>query len=76
MTTAWLDARLDAAAVDPAVTRSSLEALLLRVPAGLPRINLLTDLYNAVSVLHEVPVGGEDLDGYAGPAHLIPDRLT
>jgi DNA/RNA-binding domain of Phe-tRNA-synthetase-like protein len=55
----------------PQRTRNSLEALLRRVPDGLPRINRLTDLYNAVSVLHEVPVGGEDLDGYVGPACLI-----
>ena len=55
----------------PQRTRSSLEALLRRVPDGLPRINRLTDLYNSVSVLHEVPVGGEDLDGYVGSAHLV-----
>jgi DNA/RNA-binding domain of Phe-tRNA-synthetase-like protein len=55
----------------PQRTRNSLEALLRRVPDGLPRINRLTDLYNAVSVLHEVPVGGEDLDGYVGPARLV-----
>jgi DNA/RNA-binding domain of Phe-tRNA-synthetase-like protein len=55
----------------PQRTRNSLEALLRRVPDGLPRINRLTDLYNAASVLHEVPVGGEDLAGYVGPARLI-----
>jgi DNA/RNA-binding domain of Phe-tRNA-synthetase-like protein len=55
----------------PQRTRSSLEALLRRVPDGLPRINRLTDAYNAVSVLHEVPVGGEDLDGYVGHARLV-----
>jgi DNA/RNA-binding domain of Phe-tRNA-synthetase-like protein len=55
----------------PQRTRNSLEALLRRVPDGLPRINRLTDLYNAVSVLYEVPVGGEDLDGYVGPARLV-----
>ena len=55
----------------PQRTRNSLEALLRRVPDGLPRINRLTDLYNAVSVLYEVPVGGEDLDGYAGAARLV-----
>ena len=51
----------------PQRTRNSLEALLRRVPDGLPRINRLTDLYNAVSVLHEVPVGGEDLDAVCRP---------
>jgi len=55
----------------PQRTRSSLEALLRRVPDGVPRIDRLTDLYNAVSVLYEVPVGGEDLDRYAGAAHLV-----
>jgi DNA/RNA-binding domain of Phe-tRNA-synthetase-like protein len=55
----------------PQRTRNSLEALLRRTPDGLPRINRLADLYNAVSVLHEVPVGGEDLDRYVGPARLV-----
>src|SRR6202012_2822236 len=32
----------------PQRTRNSLEALLRRAPAGLPRVNRLTDLYNAV----------------------------
>jgi DNA/RNA-binding domain of Phe-tRNA-synthetase-like protein len=66
----WRDA-FRAFGAKPQRTRNSLEALLRRVPDGLPRINRLTDLYNAVSVLHEVPVGGEDLAGYAGPARLI-----
>jgi len=60
----------------PQRTRSSLEALLRRVPDGLPRINRLTDLYNAVSVLYEVPVGGEDLDAYVGPARLVRATAT
>ncbi|ADX71374.1 uncharacterized conserved protein [Pseudarthrobacter phenanthrenivorans Sphe3] len=55
----------------PQRTRNSLEALLRRAASGLPRVNRLTDLYNAVSVLHQVPVGGEDLAGYAGPPRLI-----
>jgi B3/4 domain len=38
---------------------------------GLPRINVLVDLYNAISILHRVPIGGEDLDHYDGPARLI-----
>jgi DNA/RNA-binding domain of Phe-tRNA-synthetase-like protein len=54
----------------PKRTRPSVEALLRRVDTGLPRIDRLTDLYNAVSVKHQVPVGGEDLDKYAGPARL------
>lgn len=55
----------------PQRTRNSLEALLRRVPDGLPRINRLTDLYNALSIIHEVPVGGEDLGRYVGPARLV-----
>lgn len=66
----WRDA-YRAFGAKPQRTRNSLEALLRRVPDGLPRINRLTDLYNAVSVLHEVPVGGEDLDRYVGPARLV-----
>jgi DNA/RNA-binding domain of Phe-tRNA-synthetase-like protein len=55
----------------PQRTRNSLEALLRRTASGLPRVNRLTDLYNAVSVLHQVPLGGEDLTGYAGAPRLI-----
>ncbi len=55
----------------PQRTRNSLEALTRRAPDGLPRINSLTDAYNAISVLHQVPIGGENLDAYSGPAHLI-----
>ena len=36
----------------------------------LPRINRLVDIYNAVSVQHAIPVGGEDLDRVAGPVRL------
>lgn len=57
----------------PQRTRNSLEALTRRASseAGLPRVNRLTGLYNAVSVLHQIPLGGEDLDRYAGPPRLI-----
>ena len=58
----------------PQRTRHSLEALLRRAESGLPRVNRLTDLYNAVSVLHRVPLGGEDLDRYAGPPRLVRAR--
>ena len=54
----------------PKRTRNSLEALLRRAASGLPRVNRLTDLYNAVSVLHQIPVGGEDLTRYAGAPRL------
>jgi DNA/RNA-binding domain of Phe-tRNA-synthetase-like protein len=51
---------------------SSAEALMHRAIRGqeLPRINRLVDLYNAVSVKHAIPVGGEDLDAIAGPVAL------
>ena len=37
---------------------------------ALPRVNRLVDFYNAVSVRHLVPVGGEDLDRLHGPLRL------
>jgi len=55
----------------PQRTRPSVEALLRRLDGGLPRIDRLTDAYNAVSIANLVPVGGEDLDQYQGPARLI-----
>lgn len=55
----------------PQRARPSVEALLRRLDAGLPRINRLTDAYNAVSIANLVPVGGEDLDQYQGPARLV-----
>jgi DNA/RNA-binding domain of Phe-tRNA-synthetase-like protein len=54
----------------PKRTRPSVEALLRRVETGLPRIDRLTDIYNAISVRHLLPVGGEDLAMYHGPARL------
>ena len=42
-----------------------------RVDAGLPRIDRLTDLYNAVSVEHLIPIGGENLARYVGPPRLV-----
>lgn len=55
----------------PQRTRPSVEALLRRLDAGLPRIDRITDLYNAVSIAHLLPVGGEDAACYAGPARLV-----
>jgi DNA/RNA-binding domain of Phe-tRNA-synthetase-like protein len=57
--------------IKPRVARSSVESLVRRVDAGLPRIDRLTDLYNAVSVEHLVPVGGENLDHYVGAPRLV-----
>ncbi|WP_349828576.1 B3/B4 domain-containing protein [Brevibacterium litoralis] len=56
----------------PQKFRNSLEALLRRAAGdGLPRVNKLTDVYNAVCVTHGLPLGGEDLDAYAGSPHLV-----
>lgn len=67
---AWRDAYRSFGA-KPQRTRNSVEALLRRAEAGLPRTNRLTDIYNAVSVLHQIPVGGEDLSRYGGAPQLI-----
>ena len=67
---AWRDA-YRAFGAKPQRTRNSLEALLRRAAGGLPRVNPLTDLYNAVSVLHQVPLGGEDLSRYRGAPRLL-----
>jgi DNA/RNA-binding domain of Phe-tRNA-synthetase-like protein len=63
---AWREAHR-AFGAKPKRTRNSLEALLRRAESGLPRVDRLTDYYNAVSVLHQIPLGGEDLTRYAGP---------
>jgi DNA/RNA-binding domain of Phe-tRNA-synthetase-like protein len=67
---AWREA-YRAFGAKPQRTRNSLEALTRRAGAGLPRVNRLTDLYNAVSVLHQIPLGGEDLTRYTGAPQLI-----
>lgn len=56
----------------PQRTASSVEALWKRAAGpGLPRVNWLVDVYNAVSVVHALPIGGEDLDQFAGPIRLV-----
>jgi DNA/RNA-binding domain of Phe-tRNA-synthetase-like protein len=70
---AWRDA-FRAFGAKPQRTRNSLEALTRRAGAagsGLPRVNALTDIYNAISVIHQVPLGGEDLTAYVGSPRLI-----
>ena len=67
---AWREA-YRALGAKPQRTRNSLEALLRRVEGGLPRVNPLTDVYNAVSVSRQVPLGGEDLDRYRGAPRLV-----
>lgn len=53
---------------------SSIEALLRRSlkegAGGIPAINRLVDLYNALSLTHLIPVGGEDLDRIVGTPTL------
>ncbi len=67
---AWREA-YRAFGAKPQRTRNSLEALLRRAEGGLPRVNRLTDIYNAISVLHQIPVGGEDLTRYNGSPRLV-----
>jgi DNA/RNA-binding domain of Phe-tRNA-synthetase-like protein len=67
---AWREA-YRAFGAKPQRTRNSLEALLRRAESGLPRVNRLTDLYNAISVIHQIPLGGEDLTRYRGSPYLI-----
>ena len=55
--------------VNPKRARPSVDALLRR--AELPGINRAVDAYNTVSVRHGLPIGGEDLDAYDGPARLV-----
>jgi DNA/RNA-binding domain of Phe-tRNA-synthetase-like protein len=68
---AWRDA-YRAFGAKPQRTRPSVEALLRRLaPDGLPRIDRITDVYNAVSIAHLLPLGGEDRAAYAGPPRLV-----
>jgi DNA/RNA-binding domain of Phe-tRNA-synthetase-like protein len=57
----------------PSKYPSSVEALAARVLRGeaLPRVNRLVDIYNAVSVKHLLPVGGEDADALTGTLRLV-----
>lgn len=68
---AWQDAYRQFGA-KPQRTPSSVEALWQRAVKGaLPRVNWLVDLYNAVSVSHVLPVGGEDAGRFAGDLRLV-----
>ncbi|MGY4901759.1 B3/B4 domain-containing protein [Streptomyces sp. 900116325] len=69
---AWRDV-YTAFGAKPSRTRNSAEALARRAltDAGLPRINVLVDLYNAISVAHLIPVGGEDTDRIKGAMRLV-----
>ena len=65
-------AALSAFGAKPSKYPSSAEALAARVVKGatLPRVNVLVDVYNAVSVRALTPVGGEDLDHLHGAPRL------
>ncbi|KAJ5777240.1 Phenylalanyl-tRNA synthetase [Penicillium odoratum] len=67
---AWREA-YKAFGAKPQKTRNSLEALTRRAEGGLPRVNRLTDIYNAISVKHQIPLGGEDIDKYNGSPFLV-----
>lgn len=64
---AWRQA-FGAFGAKPSKYLCSVEALLARVLKGgeLPEINRIVDHYNAVSVAHVLPLGGEDLDRLGG----------
>ena len=68
---AWR-AAFSAFGAKPSKYPCSAEALAARVLKGgtLPRVNVLVDLYNAVSVRTLTPVGGEDLDHLQGALRL------
>jgi DNA/RNA-binding domain of Phe-tRNA-synthetase-like protein len=68
---AWREA-FRAFGAKPKRYQNSAEALIRRIEAGegLPSINRLVDLYNAVSVRWAVPVGGEDIDRVVGTVRL------
>lgn len=57
--------------VKPSKYRSSIEAMVRSAQAGRLRpINPLVDLYNAISLRHMLPVGGEDLAAIVGDVRL------
>jgi len=76
----WAEAHLEAwreayraFGAKPQRTPCSAEALRRRAArdGGLPTVNAVVDLYNAVSVRYAVPVGGEDAGVYAGAPSLV-----
>lgn len=77
---AWAEAHLTSWAevyarfgAKPNRTPCSAHALRKRVlkDSALPAINPVVDLYNAVSLRFAVPVGGENIDAYAGVPRLM-----
>ena len=68
---AWRDA-FSAFGARPSKFQSSVEALVRRARRGdeLPAVSLLVGLYNAASLRHLLPVGGDDLARVEGGLHL------
>ncbi len=57
--------------VKPSKYRSSIESMLRSAQSGRLRpINPLVDLYNTISLRHQLPVGGEDLAKLSGNVRL------
>lgn len=57
--------------VKPSKYRSSIESMLRSAQAGRLRpIEPLVDLYNTISLRHQLPVGGEDLEKIVGDIQL------
>lgn len=54
----------------PKRTSPSVLALIKRAGNGLPRIDPVTDFYNAISVSHVLPIGGENLAAYVSAPRL------
>lgn len=57
----------------PQRTPCSAAALRKRVlrEGSLPSLDPIVDLYNAISIEYAIPVGGENLQAYSGPARLV-----
>ncbi|WP_423208450.1 B3/4 domain-containing protein [Paracoccus yeei] len=68
---AWRDAYRGFGA-KPKKTPCSAEALRKRAEkdGGMPPLNAVVDIYNALSIRYAVPVGGEDVSGYVSPPRL------
>ncbi|ORY04655.1 hypothetical protein BCR34DRAFT_626985 [Clohesyomyces aquaticus] len=52
---AWREA-YKAFGAKPKMERNSLESLMRRAEGGLPRVNRLTDIHNAISIKHPIPL--------------------
>ncbi|WP_458130060.1 B3/B4 domain-containing protein [Pseudomonas sp. Z2-11] len=77
---AWAEAHLQEWAqtfrlfgAKPQRTPCSAEALRKRVlrDGGLPSLDPVVDLYNAISLEYAIPVGGENIEAYTGSPRLV-----